>query len=441
MASTVQTERLGVAAVEKIAAAAGWFFRELPNPDEGVDGHLEAATDDGRPNGRLLGTQIKSGSSYFRSATDDGWWYSVAPRHLKYWSRYSLPVILILYDPSSDRAYWQVVRGENLTPTENGARLFVPRNHAFGAPALPELTAIANEGLPDDPAALEAVLTERRAEADLGWIQLIDSGNRLFVEAEEWVNKTSGRGSLRLVVADKNGIERIEHEWPWVFLPGASYADELPRVFPWADLRIDEDLYREETYAEFLNECGMWDPEDGVYIEHEDFGEWFESQFTGELRPYGEAGGGEVALWRLELTLNELGAELLRKDREAEYEDAWLTVSIERRLEEERATGNYEGFVGDMPVGKTLEFVAFVTDDDLVTLGADELLWTTEASRPKAAALILEHARGHAPTQAQVDAFLSRFGEVFEDDGQGWSLSFAEVERWLKDLSLGGRQR
>jgi hypothetical protein len=43
MRSTVQTERVGIAAVQKAVAEAGGFFRELLLPDEGVDAQIEWA--------------------------------------------------------------------------------------------------------------------------------------------------------------------------------------------------------------------------------------------------------------------------------------------------------------------------------------------------------------------------------------------------------------
>src|SRR5438876_429053 len=103
MTSNVQTERLGIAAVEKEIAAAGWFFREQPLPDEGIDAQIEGADLAGRPNGRLIGVQVKSGVSYFKNRTKGGWRYSIKRNNLAYWGKYSLPVILVLYDPEDDR--------------------------------------------------------------------------------------------------------------------------------------------------------------------------------------------------------------------------------------------------------------------------------------------------------------------------------------------------
>lgn len=434
MASTVQTERLGVAAVEKILAAAGWFFREQPSPDEGIDAQVEGADSNGRPNGRLLGLQIKSGTSHFRHETDGGWRYPIKPGNLAYWRSYSLPVVIVLYDPSKDRAYWQVVRDEHLTPAGRGHRIFVPLDQELGAGSLTQLEAIANEGLPAGGEDLEDALQTRRARLDIGWIELLASGKRLFLEADEWLHKSSGRGSLRLVVTDQHGDERTEHDWPWVFLPGASYADRLPELFPWADLSIDEDLYRDETYAAFVDEYGVWDSEDKQYVVYGDFDEWFEDEYLGELRPYGESGGGEVAHWRLEFTLNELGERMLREEEAALYEDALLSTDYEERAAAEYAAGSYVGEYGEVPIAQPIERLVFATPDGSDVLVADTVLWADEAARPKLATHILEHALGRAPTDAVIAAFLARFKDVLDDDGREWSIPSSELQDWLAAL-------
>ena len=60
-------------------------------------------------------------------------------------------------------------------------------------------------------------------------------------------------------------------------------------------------------------ECGVWDSEEGGYIMHtKSFSEWFEPGPSG-LRPYDE--DGEVAHWRLELTLNDIGRAFLQLNR------------------------------------------------------------------------------------------------------------------------------
>ena len=54
---------------------------------------------------------------------------------------------------------------------------------------------------------------------------------------------------------------------------GVDY-EELAKLFPWADLEVDVQRFREEAYAEFVNEYGIWGSEDGEYILMENFDDW-----------------------------------------------------------------------------------------------------------------------------------------------------------------------
>ena len=113
--STDQTERVGVHAVSFILADLGWFPKELARPDYGVDLWVETATEDGRPSGRHLAVQIKSGSSYV-SAGGGGTLY-VDHAHVQYWNGYSIPVIVVVYNADTAVAYWQVVAPETVKQT------------------------------------------------------------------------------------------------------------------------------------------------------------------------------------------------------------------------------------------------------------------------------------------------------------------------------------
>ena len=83
--STDQTERVGVEAVRFAFAELGWFPKEAERPDYGVDLFVETSDQDGRPSGRLLGVQVKSGSSYL-AANGDGALYA-NEAHVDYWLR------------------------------------------------------------------------------------------------------------------------------------------------------------------------------------------------------------------------------------------------------------------------------------------------------------------------------------------------------------------
>src|SRR6185437_13754169 len=97
----------GVNEARAAFARLGWFPKDAERPDHGVDLFVETANEDGRPSGRLLGVQAKSGTSYLL-ASGDG---VVRPeqRHIEYWGGYSLPVIVVVYDPEARLVYWQHV--------------------------------------------------------------------------------------------------------------------------------------------------------------------------------------------------------------------------------------------------------------------------------------------------------------------------------------------
>src|SRR5437764_15391193 len=122
--STDQTERVGVHAVSYRLAQLGWFPKEAARPDYGVDLFVETSTASGRPSGRLLAVQVKSGSSYI-TAGGGGTLY-IDQEHVDYWNGYSVPVVIVLYDPEAETAYWQLVSEDTVESTGGGWKLTVP---------------------------------------------------------------------------------------------------------------------------------------------------------------------------------------------------------------------------------------------------------------------------------------------------------------------------
>jgi Domain of unknown function (DUF4365) len=87
MVSNVQEERLGIAAVEKEVAAAGWFFREQPLPDEGVDAQIEGADLNGRPTAVYSGYRSSLVGTTSRTRPGGGWRCTIKRNNLAYWWR------------------------------------------------------------------------------------------------------------------------------------------------------------------------------------------------------------------------------------------------------------------------------------------------------------------------------------------------------------------
>jgi len=101
-----QTEEFGIHFVHGIATKMNFIFREQLKHDFGIDAHIELKDENGNALGRMLGVQIKSGESYISWDNKGNIVYRPVERHIKYWAEYPLPVILVIYSPNEDKAWW-----------------------------------------------------------------------------------------------------------------------------------------------------------------------------------------------------------------------------------------------------------------------------------------------------------------------------------------------
>jgi hypothetical protein len=271
------TARQGVEAVRAaITAELEWYPREPAAPDYGIDLYVECA-DAGVPNGRMLALQIKSGTSYLAEREGESWVFRGDQRHLRYWLAHSLPVVLVLHDPEGKATYWQALNEQTVTSTGKGWKALVPADQRLDAKSAPVLRELAA----GDP----YVLVLNRLLADRSWMTLLQDGGTLHLEAEEWVNKRSGRGDLRLIGVPGGGNETIEQQYT-IYVGLTPYSALLPALFPWADLEPDQDLYYMHDEAAWDLETGAWGSEEHRYIMHsEPFGEWLGSPATRSTSP------------------------------------------------------------------------------------------------------------------------------------------------------------
>ncbi len=123
------TERIGV---HKFALTIlqdfNWFEREQPISDHGIDFQIEIVDDD-LPTGMLYAVQLKSGGSYFNESTENAIVFRGEKKHLTYWTDYSLPVILVLYNPEEDNLYWTFVNQENTIETNKAWKIEIPKSN------------------------------------------------------------------------------------------------------------------------------------------------------------------------------------------------------------------------------------------------------------------------------------------------------------------------
>jgi hypothetical protein len=71
--------------------------------------------------------QIKSGKSYFKETTTDGWVFRFPAKKARLWLGHALPVLIVLVDVDCKTGYWQQISSEYVTSTGKGFKVVVPR--------------------------------------------------------------------------------------------------------------------------------------------------------------------------------------------------------------------------------------------------------------------------------------------------------------------------
>ncbi|HXG71283.1 MAG TPA: DUF4365 domain-containing protein [Gemmatimonadaceae bacterium] len=439
--SKSQAEHAGENAVAAAFAELGWFYRHKARPDFGLDGELEGPTEEGTPNFRFIGVQVKSGPSYFRRPHPAGWWLETEPRHLSLWLQASLPVIVVMYAPDEKRAYWQSIERRHIRRTPRSLLLSVPSAQVVNETALEALTELANAGLPPVQAGnaeLEKVLRVRRAESDFQWIAALESDAHVRLEIEEEIQPLH---TIHVRLYDDEQLGQADEEWDELLSDTTSLADEIAKHFPWATLSIEEELYAQHDWIRYVGECGTWNTASREYECAEEYDDWRSRQPVG-LRPYAETLKGERRLWRLELTLNDFGKTQLQEMEDAER-DAYfdemedLFTDIPAWGGDGDAAPYYEGDAIEVGPGglQVVERLVFYAGDEDLVLAAEDGLWTDREKRDVLADTLLAHATGREPTRALADAFLVRFASVFPDPDYGvWTLDSAELDNWLREI-------
>lgn len=133
------TERIGV---HKFALTIlqdfNWIEREQPISDHGIDFQVEIV-DDGCPTGMLYAIQVKSGKSYFNESTEKIIVFRGEKKHLCYWIDYSLPVVLVLFNPEDDNLYWNFVNNENTIETDKAWKIEIPKTNILSKESKQEI--------------------------------------------------------------------------------------------------------------------------------------------------------------------------------------------------------------------------------------------------------------------------------------------------------------
>jgi hypothetical protein len=291
------TGRIGIHEVaSRVHGELGWLFGEQPE-DFGIDALIEVV-EANIPTGKIIAAQIKAGPSWFEERDGDGFVFRGEPEHLDYWLNHKLPVIVVLHDMATNVSYWQSVSEETVVRLKKGWKMSVPRSKRIERAQAHTLAEVA--------AGQPYFQKLNKLQLDRPLMSVLVSGDRLFLEADEWINKLSGRCRIALIRQDSDGEETtIQSSEYWVFYPGLRFEAAVQLHFPWAEFSIDDDAYDDHDHDRWDNECGHYDREEDILIHDSSFEAWKRCAGLPKLRPYSD--DSEVASWRLEMTLNDIG--------------------------------------------------------------------------------------------------------------------------------------
>lgn len=219
-----KTERLGVSALDRYFSSHGWLFREQFTHDYGIEAQVEIVRD-GQPTGALISLQIKSGESYFREETETAYVFRTDDKHVSYWAQHVLPVILVLYSPDRDRCYWQRIDDDTIEKTTKAWKVDVPKANRLSEDSLNAL-----EQLIQPPPYLQKL---NRLRLDRHWLELLAAGETVYVEFEDWINKSLPRFQIRVGCDSRE--DAPSETWPTAYGIGFSIEDALSHLLPWAD--------------------------------------------------------------------------------------------------------------------------------------------------------------------------------------------------------------
>ena len=242
-------ERSGVLAVARLVNDMKCVWRETPNADVGIDGQIELIGQNGTTTGQIVAAQVKSGASYFADCDDKTIRFRPKEKHRNYWSRFPIPVMVILHDPSTGTAFWADARQQLRSPYSDDSKVIeIPKRQ--------ELVGTCREDFfrttgPIDGRVLEidemvtamASKTSGEYDFDLSFLDLFflgvtDFGRKLFFSMGLCVEIAQERSSQK---EEGLGISIGAYAYRWL----ESYIDFLVTqhviVFDYCDYLIDRD--------------------------------------------------------------------------------------------------------------------------------------------------------------------------------------------------------
>lgn len=321
--NTVNIERIGVHKCASIFEELGFMFREQTVGDYGIDAIIELKDND-YLSGKLIAVQIKSGDSYFSEIKGGNVVFRGNIKHYDYWINHSLPVIIVLYSPASDKCIWEVINKQTAQRCQNGWKINIPYDQSLEN-SRNQLQNLANKQSDYERRWNSLVIAKE-------WmLETIKQGESIL-EVQEWINKSSGRGTFILKVEEK-GREKILFERDMFGFGTKKYELVIQELFPWADVKIDEEFYKENMEEDCYYKRDLTDRTLAAKFGKKGDELLKYSDILPKIYPY-RNGAGEVDFYRLKLTLNQVGKSFIEMEHFLETGKCYLIDKLitERKI-------------------------------------------------------------------------------------------------------------
>lgn len=137
-----KTERKAIYETAIAFTEFGWFFKEQPTGDIGIDAILETPIDKDTKV-KLFGLQIKGGKSHFHRKQNCLTFY-FSERHYLYWNSISLiyPILIIIQDPESNKIYWEQFSKNKAKKTNKHWKIDIPLENILDETAKDKILSI-----------------------------------------------------------------------------------------------------------------------------------------------------------------------------------------------------------------------------------------------------------------------------------------------------------
>lgn len=181
----------------------GWPCR-LFGVDIGVDAELEILDDDARSTGDVIKIQVKA---FDRLSSAESKAIYVDERHINYWKRFCLPVIVCCVDLATEKIYWKQILATE-TYQSSGVSRKISIDLATDELLSASKGALRSLATPEESKQIEPLFRQLR---DL-YKALDDQGTPFCVDGEQLESIEQECNAIDAVVAK---IENLISHFPW----------------------------------------------------------------------------------------------------------------------------------------------------------------------------------------------------------------------------------